>query len=384
MIQRMLSLSRIAQAGNNKLTLQLARCVSDKNRGKLRDRIYVYMVAGTGGQGIERLGKVGGDGGSVYAVVEKRSTLDQLAAKSKNRFVGNPGTNANSKHLRAKAGKNLYLPVPRGTVVWRADGSQLRDLNTEGQRVLLVRGGKGGGPAFARWTGASGERSHFVLELKLIADSGLVGYPNAGKSTLLNKISRATPKIADYPFTTLRPHLGTVWYPDNQRVTVADLPGLIEGAHLNKGLGHKFLRHIERTNCLVFLIDINGYKHSLTHPHLPPLKAIINLGLELDLYQPGLCEREAILLVNKMDTEGAQEKYNSLIRDLENYMASGKCKRDQIPKFKQILPISAKHSQGLEEFKTELREIIQTINREKEIDIEQRTVESLTEETISI
>ena len=386
MIQRMLSLTRIAKVGYNKLTFQLARCVSlsDKSHGRLRDRIYVYVIAGTGGQGIERLGKMGGDGGSVYAVVEKRTTLEQLAAKSKVKFVASAGTNADSKHLRAKPGGNLYLPVPRGTVVWRDDGSQLRDLNSEGQRVLLVTGGKGGGPTNPRWTGVRGERSHFVFELKLIADSGLVGYPNAGKSTLLNKISRATPKIADYPFTTLRPHLGAVWYSDRQSVTVADLPGLIEGAHLNRGMGHKFLRHIERTNCLVFLVDINGYKHSLTHPHLSPLRSIINLGRELDLYQPGLCDREAVLLVNKMDSEGAHEKYESLINDLKEYITSESSNIDQIPKFRQILPISAKYSEGLEAFKTVLKEIIQTINIRKEIEREQTLSESLTEETISI
>ena len=342
------------------------------------------VVAGSGGQGIEKLGKVGGDGGSVYAVVEKRSTLEKLV-KSKNRFVGSAGQNADNKRLRAKPGSNLYLPVPRGTVVWRADGSQLRDLNTEGQRVLLVRGGKGGGPTNPRWTGVTGERSYFTFELKLIADSGLVGYPNAGKSTLLNNISRATPKIADYPFTTLRPHLGAVWYSDSQSVTVADLPGLIEGAHLNRGMGHKFLRHVERTNCLVFIVDINGYKHSLKHPHISPLRSIISLGVELDLYQPGLCEREAILLVNKMDCEGAQEKYESLVIDLEEYMARGNSNREQVPKFRKILPISAKYSQGLEEFKIELIDVIQTINREKEIEREEQIQpESLTKETVCI
>ena len=347
------------------LALELCRRVSYKKRlqGRLRDNIYVYVVAGSGGQGIERIGKVGGDGGSVYAVVEKKTSLEELA-KYKNKFVASAGDKADQKSLRSKDGRDLYLPVPRGTVVWRADGSQLIDLNSEGQQVLLVRGGKGGGPDSKLWTGIRGDRSHFKFELKLIADSGLVGYPNAGKSTLLNQISRAKPKIADYPFTTLRPHLGSVWYPDSQSVTVADLPGLIEGAHLNRGMGHKFLRHVERTNCLVFMVDINGYKHSVSHPYISPLRTIINLGVELDLYLPGLCERQSLLLVNKMDTEGAEEGYDTLVKDLKKYMETER--GDKIPKFTNILPISAKHSQGLEQFKTELKQIIDSIELEKE------------------
>ncbi|KAI6645814.1 GTP-binding protein 10 [Oopsacas minuta] len=369
----MMSFTRIALplVGNNSIKFQLNRCVANKKRlqGRLRDNIYIYVVAGSGGQGIEKLGKIGGDGGSVYAVAERRTSLEQLV-RFKNKFVGSSGDHADWKRLRSKSGRDLYLPVPRGTVVWRADGSQLTDLNREGQEVLLVRGGKGGGPDNISWTGGRGNRSHFRFELKLIADSGLVGYPNAGKSTLLNKISRATPKIADYPFTTLRPHLGSVWYPDNKNVTVADLPGLIEGAHLDRGMGHKFLRHIERTNCLVFMVDINGYKHSLTHPFISPLRAIINLGVELDLYLPGLCERESILLVNKMDSEGAEEKYDNLLNDLKSYM--GTEHRVQFPMFQNILPISAKYSQGLDEFKTALKEIIETINIEKQREREEQ------------
>ena len=363
----MLSLSKFASVreGICNVNLQHSRCASNRAaraKGSFKDSLYVYVKGGAGGQGIERLGKIGGDGGSVFAAACAKANLSQL----KTRYSGGSGKHANSQQLLIKPGIDLYLPVPRGTMVWRKDKTLLADLSQVDDQVLLVRGGKGGGPQYEKWTGKGGERAHFTLELKLIADSGLVGYPNAGKSTLLNKISRATPKMADYPFTTLRPHLGAVWYEEEglRKVTVADLPGLIEGAHLNRGMGHKFLRHVERTRCLIFVVDVNGYKHSLQQPWLSPLQTIQSLGAELDLYQPGLCERKSLLLVNKMDSEGAEEKYQAFVRVLGECME--KTGGFQMPKFEKILPISALHSQGLEELKSELRQVVEQVNLDKE------------------
>ena len=206
-----------------------------------------------------------------------------------------------------------------------AELEMIADLTEPGQEFVLCKGGKGGignvhfkssrnqAPRQYR-EGEPGEEGTFYLELRKIADAGLVGYPNAGKSTLLSRISSAHPKIAPYPFTTLTPHIGVVELPGFQRVTVADIPGLIEGAHENVGLGHDFLRHIVRCKLLVFVLDMAGSEGR------EPIEDLQKLRKELDLYDPKLSERPWIVVANKMDLEGAKEKlkhFKSRYRKLE-------------------------------------------------------------------
>ena len=220
----------------------------------------------------------------------------------------------------------------------------IADLTEPGQEFILCQGGKGGlgnvhfkssrNQAPTQYTeGVPGEEGDFYLELRKIADAGLVGYPNAGKSTLLRAISAALPKVAPYPFTTLTPHIGVVELPGFQRVTVADIPGLIEGAHRNVGLGHEFLRHIVRCKLLVFVLDMAGSEGR------EPIDDLQKLRKELDLYDPTLGERPWIVVANKMDLAGAKEKlkhFKARWRKLE------------------VVPISAEAGEGIEKVKARL------------------------------
>ena len=185
--------------------------------------------------------------------------------------------------------------------------------------------------------GVPGEQGYFYLELRKIADAGLVGYPNAGKSTLLGKISAAHPKVASYPFTTLTPHIGVVELPGYRRMTVADIPGLIEGAHENVGLGHDFLRHIVRCKLLVFVVDIAGSEGR------EPLEDLQKLRKELDLYDPKLSERPWIVVANKMDLPDAKEQLKAFKRRYKKL---------------EIFPISAQEGEGIEALKARIGELV--------------------------
>ena len=229
-------------------------------------------------------------------------------------------------------------------------GELIADLTTHGQQFVLCKGGRGGlgnrnfatarrqTPRFAQ-PGEPGQEGDFRFELRILAEIGLVGYPNAGKSTLLSAISKARPKVAAYPFTTLHPQIGILEYPDFQRLTVCDVPGLIEGAHENVGLGHKFLRHIERCKVLVLLLDMAGTDGR------NPWDDYRQLLRELELYDPGLLAKPRLVVANKMDEPGAAailKKFKSHIRKTP------------------VLPISAAFDQGLELFKTQIRQSVFT------------------------
>ena len=228
-------------------------------------------------------------------------------------------------------------------------GELIADLTTHGQQFVLCKGGRGGlgnrnfatsarqTPRFAQ-PGEPGEEGDFLLELRIIADVGLVGYPNAGKSTLLTAISRARPKVAPYPFTTLTPQIGIVEYPDWKRITVCDVPGLIEGAHKNVGLGHAFLRHIERCKILVLLVDMAGTDGR------KPWDDYRQLLKELELYDPALLEKERLVVANKLD-EAAAEKNLKLFKK-------------KIKKV-SLLPISAAFGEGMEKFQETIRKLVE-------------------------
>jgi GTP-binding protein len=235
----------------------------------------------------------------------------------------------------------LVLHVPVGTVVKdQATGEVLFDLDKPDQRVVAAKGGRGGlgnmnfanstrqAPRFAE-PGRPGEEKHLLLELKLLADVGLIGFPNAGKSTFVSRVSRARPKIADYPFTTLVPNLGMVAYKDRLSFVIADIPGLIEGAHTGAGLGHQFLRHVERCRVLIHLIDCGA-----EDPERTPLSDFDKINRELALYSPELATKPQIVVGNKIDLPDAKVRFKKLKTAL---------KRRKI----DVLPISAATGEGL-------------------------------------
>jgi GTPase len=295
------------------------------------DEAAITVAAGNGGDGlvawrrekyIPKGGPAGGDGGhggSIYLVpTPELSTLVEF--RFKRQFAADSGKPGGTSNKSGRSGEDLVIPVPVGTIVYRrAEGEDeafLADLRTPGERLLVAKGGRGGlgnqhfatstrqAPRFAE-NGEPGERFSLRLELRLLADCGIVGLPNAGKSTLLSVVSAARPKIADYPFTTLEPQLGVVRVSDEESFVMVDVPGLIEGAHLGAGLGDQFLRHVERTRVLIHLLD--GAK---------PLEEILHdkkiIEDELAAWNPQLPLKPALLVVSKMDLPDAKERLNEL------------------------------------------------------------------------
>ena len=295
------------------------------------DRVKISVKGGRGGNGcvsfhrekfVPRGGPDGGNGGNGGSVVLKADANEQsLIDLSYNRHYDAPnGPNGKGKNMYGRNADNVVVKVPVGTVVNDAEtGEFLGDLDTAGMELVVAAGGKGGkgNAAFATSgnrapriaeEGTEGEEKLLLLELKTIADAGLVGYPNAGKSTLLRALSAAKPKVAPYPFTTLHPMVGVVEYEDFSRLTVADIPGLIDGAHRNVGLGHHFLRHIERTHLLIYVIDMAGIDGRT------PWEDFRHLQNELELYMKGLSKRPALIAANKMDLPESAENL-ALLQD---------------------------------------------------------------------
>jgi GTPase len=342
------------------------------------DRIKVLAQAGNGGRGcvsfrrekfVPKGGPDGGDGGRGGDVILRADRhVDNLAGlfyepiiKAKN------GTHGKGKKMAGRAAANKIVKVPVGTMVWQAeqkrslsnsDQSAIRnpqsemdlivDLVRDGEEFVLCRGGEGGkgnvhfkssrNRAPRQYTdGEEGEHGDFLLELRTIADAGLVGYPNAGKSTLLRKLSAARPKVAPYPFTTLHPVVGVMELPGYRHATIADIPGLIEGAHRGLGLGHEFLRHITRCPILIFVIDVAGSEGR------SPAEDLQNLRKEIDLYDPMLSSRPWLVVANKMDLPDANENLEML--------------REKFPKI-TIVPISAANGEGIDRLKQALAERI--------------------------
>jgi len=292
---------------------------------KFIDEVVIIAQSGDGGSGcvsfrrekfIPKGGPDGGDGGKggdvVFNTTSRKRTLYEFRhtrhLKAKN---GMPGM---GKRRAGKNGADCSVEIPPGTLISDADtGQMIHDFTRPGQRVVLLKGGKGGrgnyrfksstnrAPRHAQ-PGEPGEARTLKLELKLLADVGIVGLPNAGKSTLIARISSARPKIADYPFTTLVPNLGVVKTGWGEPFVVADIPGLVEGAHSGTGLGIRFLKHIERTRFLIHLID--GAAIQSSHP-LAPYETILN---ELSSYEGDLARKPQIVVLNKMDLPGSEEK----------------------------------------------------------------------------
>ncbi len=281
------------------------------------DSAKIYVRAGNGGNGMVSFhtakyvpngGPDGGDGGKGGSVIfyadENKTTLQDFRFKRK--YVAEDGEKGGRRNMSGHGGVDLRLPVPVGTLIKEVEtGRTLADFTEAGQEVVIARGGRGGAgnvhfansirqaPNFAR-AGEPGDELNLQVELKLLADVGLVGFPNVGKSTLLSVVSAARPKIADYAFTTLAPNLGVVAVDDSHFV-LADIPGLIEGAHTGAGLGLDFLKHIERTRMLIHVLDASGSEGR------EPLNDFAVINLELESFHPGLSSRPQVVALNKID-----------------------------------------------------------------------------------
>ncbi len=296
------------------------------------DRVEIHLKAGDGGDGVVSFrrekfvpfggpdGGDGGKGGSVFLVADVGVTTLSWVRRRRH-FRAKGGGNGSGKRMHGKNGADMLIRVPLGTVVSLKQAGEkvfLADLVEEGQRVMVARGGRGGfgnahfatainqAPRIAQ-KGEKGEEITLVLDLKLIADVGIIGYPNVGKSTLLAAASAATPQIADYPFTTRQPMLGVVEV-GNRSFVVAEIPGLIEGAHRGLGLGHDFLRHAERTRVLIHLVD--GSSNS-------PLDDMKKVNQELALYSPLLSQKAQVVAVNKIDLPEVEARIPELERELD-------------------------------------------------------------------
>lgn len=313
------------------------------------DEATITVAAGNGGDGIvawrrekyiPKGGPAGGDGGtggSVYLqATAELSTLVEF--RFKRQFSADAGKAGGQSNKSGRSGTDLVIPVPVGTLVYRSFEGKSEtfagDLSHDGDRVLVAKGGKGGlgnqhfatstrqAPRIA-YNGEPGERCTVRLELKLLADCGVIGVPNAGKSTLLSVVSAARPKIADYPFTTIEPQLGVVRVSDDESFVMVDVPGLIEGAHEGAGLGDQFLKHVERTRALVHLLDGAKSLDEMLHD-----KATIER--ELDAWNPQLRERPTLLVVSKQDLPDAQARLSELRRQFPDARGISSATRDGV------------------------------------------------------
>ncbi len=316
------------------------------------DYAKIYVKAGDGGTGcvafrrekfVPKGGPSGGDGGkggNVYIVATK--SLNTLLDFRYNKiFKAERGRHGEGSNRTGRSGRDLIIKVPIGTIIKdKESGEIIADLTEDGEKILVARGGKGGkgNARFATPThqaprefeyGEEGEERYLILELKLLADVALVGYPNAGKSTLISRISAAKPKIADYPFTTLYPHLGVVKVDDISTFVVADIPGLIEGAHSGHGLGDKFLKHIERCKIIAHLIDLSIDED--------PILRFSKIEKELKLFSEKLYKKPKIVLGTKVDSLSD----NNISERLKNF-----CREKNLP----YLEISSVTGKGIEEF----------------------------------
>lgn len=317
-----------------------------------KDEVVVKVKGGKGGDGLVAFrrekyvefggpaGGTGGAGGNVYFVAEEG--LSTLLDLSFNRHIfAKDGTAGMSKSQNGKSAEHLYIKVPLGTVVYDDEtGVMIGDLTVNGQKLLVCKGGKGGrgNVAFATHKnpapeicekGDLGESKNLRVELKVLADVGLVGYPSVGKSTLISSVSKAKPKIAEYHFTTLEPHLGLVYVGFNKSFVMADLPGLIEGASLGAGLGIQFLKHIERCRVIIHVVEMDGLVEK------DPYEDFLKINKELESYNYNLLKRPMIIAASKMDLPNAWE-------NLEKF-------KEKIGGAYEIFPISSVTNQGLNE-----------------------------------
>lgn len=348
------------------------------------DYTKIFVKSGNGGNGAISFrrekyvaaggpdGGDGGKGGDVYFITDKDSnTLINFRYNKK--FKAENGQNGSGARCNGKQGQDLYIKVPIGTVIKDAEtGEIVADLSEDDSKELVLPGGRGGkgnthfatstrqAPRFAQ-SGEKGIEKELILELKSLADVGLVGFPNAGKSTFLSVVTDAKPKIADYPFTTLNPNLGVVKTDDENSFVIADIPGLIEGASDGIGLGIQFLRHIERTRLILHLIDVSGFQGR------NPVDDFYSINNELKNYSEKLTKKKQIIVATKLDV--AQD--DTLYKELEKV-----AKKEGL----EIFKISSITKQGLKELLVRVEELLKEIPKENLIELNQRKVYKLNED----
>ena len=350
------------------------------------DRAVIEVRSGKGGDGMISFrrekyvakggpnGGNGGRGGSIYFVArQKINTLFNF--RHSICIQANDGEKGGTKLQYGKYADDVYVEVPIGTVIYLEEGHKfLGDLNEEGKTLMVAKGGRGGkgNACFKSSTnrvpriaekGEPGERKRLILELKLLADVGLVGYPSVGKSTILSVVSSARPETADYPFTTIIPNLGVVSTKDGRTFVMADLPGLIEGAHQGKGLGLQFLRHIERCRVIVHVVDMSNTGRD-------PISDYKNINNELKLYGFGLEKRPQILVASKMDEEGALDRLKAFKKKIKE----------------EILPISSLLDEGIDELIYKCMDLVEKtpafplVGSEEEVELDTKVYELEEEE----
>ncbi|MGM9899790.1 MAG: GTPase ObgE [Bacilli bacterium] len=339
------------------------------------DSVKIHVKAGNGGNGVVAFrhekyanmggpsGGKGGRGGDVILVGEEGLTT-LLDFRFTRKICATNGQNGMQKDMYGRDGDNAYAKVPIGTTIINAEtGVIIGDITKHGQEVIVAHGGRGGkgNAAFANSRntapeicekGEPGEELMVQLELKVLADVGLVGFPSVGKSTLITMVSKATPKIAEYHFTTLNPHLGVVGVKDGRSFIMADLPGLIEGAHLGAGLGIQFLKHIERTRVIVHIVDMSGIEGR------NPIDDYLAIRKELGEYDPKLLERPEIVVANKMDLTGS-EKY---LKEFEEKLHI------------DVIPISAISKQNLDTLLYKIADVLDEAKKTNKIEESQEEV----------
>ena len=348
------------------------------------DYVKIIAKAGNGGNGAISFrrekyvaaggpdGGDGGKGGDIYFEVDPdANTLIDFRYNKK--FKAENGKNGEGAHRYGKSGEDLYIKVPIGTIVRDAKSNEiLADLSEKGQKTLILAGGRGGkgnahfatstrqAPRFAQ-DGEKGEEKELILELKLLADVGLIGFPNVGKSTFLSRTTSATPKIADYHFTTLEPNLGVVKTDYGESFVIADIPGIIEGASEGTGLGLKFLRHIERTRLLLHVIDVSGSEGR------NPVDDFYTINNELKQYSEKLSKRKQIIVANKIDAMQDEKSFKELQEVAkENNM--------------EIFKISAVTGEGVSELIKHVAKVLKTLPKEELVEIKDRKIYTLKDE----
>lgn len=342
------------------------------------DRARIYVRSGKGGDGFVSFrrekyvpagGPDGGDGGRggdvILEVDEGLNTL--IDFRNVRKYKAEDGEPGSKRNCRGKDGRDITLKVPQGTVIREAEsGKVIVDMSGDNRRVILLKGGRGGNgnqhyatstmqaPKYAQ-PGQPAKELELLLELKVIADVGLVGFPNVGKSTFLSRVSNARPKIANYHFTTLNPNLGVVDLEDTKGFVIADIPGLIEGASEGVGLGHEFLRHIERTKVIIHIVDAAGTEGR------DPVADIYAINRELEAYNPDIAARPQIIAANKIDAINVDDTYNSENTPTDRIPTNpiDRIRGEFEPKGIAVYPISAVSGQGVKELLYHVNEMLQ-------------------------
>ncbi|CAJ0964435.1 unnamed protein product [Ranitomeya imitator] len=309
--------------------------------GNFIDNLRILVKGGAGGMGLPRLGGEGGKGGDVWVVAKDGVTMKHIKSKfPQKRFVGGVGVNSSVRSLKGTSGADCEVEVPVGIAITTDTGTKIGDLDRDGDKLRVARGGLGGG-----------YRTEFL--------------PAKGQKKVI--------------LTTVQPELGKIMYPDFKQISVADLPGLIEGAHRNRGMGHKFLKHVERTKQLLFVVDVSGFQLSVKSPFRTAFETVQLLTLELELYKEDLLDKPALLAVNKMDLPEADDKLRELVKQLENpqdYLHT--LPEELVPdcqiNFKEIIPISVATNQGISDL---TRCIRRSIDEHAELEIQETAKEKL-------